>query len=910
MVLKSDLRVLLTLTLLGFFLGENNLRGSQASTAQSTLTKDGDIIIEGMFAITNSQGKLSHSTAMVTEAMIFTIDMINKNRDILPTIELGYEIFDDKGEDLQQIMGQAIKIVSKHRPRSVCRDDEEFCTKDDESSPLSKRISAVIGPATSGNTVPVASLLGLYSIPQVGYSASSSLLSDKSRFKSFLRTIPSDEYQTKAMASFIKYHGWNYVFFVANDDEYGRQGLASFKNAARELGVCTADDINIAFQRDVDSDKEVNTTLHEIKKDDRARVVILFMYQSQAAKVLRVAKREGIENITWIVSDAVGLGILNYNVSKESLDGAIAVGFNGKKVEDFERHLKNITVKASKRNSWMVRLLEETLNCSTASLPAAGYRQCRDDEKLNLSGIGNSSSMFMNVINGVKAIATGLHNLMNCTNGTGLLKGGHCPNTTGFINGKDLYLYIRNATFVGATGETVGFDEYGDLITKEYKFRNFVYNREEDKLDFDPIAMWSSKSPDAPTFLSGKDVAWKGGKKPESTCSQVCKPGWKQVGQSVCCWACELCPKGEVSYNESAKNCTRCPEGYYANAERTNCLRIGVDFIEASDPFAAIIITISCLGLVAMFLVALMFTYVRATPLIQDSGEIFLGLFVLSTVLAFIFSIFQVTLYRTDSACRFLTALLLYVVVLLSSTLLAKTKTCDNQLRKFTSHYIKPTTQYGGLIMIATALLFQLLLIGVWYLVDSPTVHMVRETEAMQIRECKSSWSAPTLVSFGFPLALLLMATAFSFKERDNRENHSEAKYLSFCTISLCIVLIAFFPTYRFVKGVTLSVVIATTAVVGAFAVIGCIILPKVYILIFRPERNVPGHEHSKEPTVSSAHTAGSHPGSSSQPEFAQCAETGEEVRTPNDVELVSPSSSSSQSPKKDAPKNEDIDVK
>lgn len=875
-------------------------KGGQANTTSPAI--EPDFVIEAMFPVSGANGALSVRYLIAIQAMIYEIENINARSDVLPNATLGYSIFDDKNENLHVIMAEAIRIASQYRPSFQCDADDKkkLCTKDSES-PSSRRtskrrVSAIIGPATSGNTVPAASLLGLYNIPLVGYSASSSLLSDKSRFKSFLRTIPSDKYQAEAIASLVEHFGWNYVFFIASDDEYGRQGLASFKTAARKLKVCTANDVNIAFQRN-DAANQVRDVVASLKKEKRVKVVVLFMFTGQAASILDEAKRQGVGNITWIFSDGIGSGILGYNVSRELLHGAFTIGFVYGRIPQFEEHLAGITVRDARGNRWLTKLLETTLRCSIGDNGAVAARRCSRHEKLPLStdDIVNSRSTIVNIVNGVRAIAFGLNNLLKCREGDA------CPDKSLPLSGKDLYMSILNSTFVGAFGnKMVAFDEHGDRATKEYIFHNIQHTRATGKADFVPVATWSSELPDKLSFLDGP-VAWNAGSQPESTCSKRCTPGQKQVGQSICCWACERCPKGTISVDSGATNCTRCPENYYADEGQTRCLRIEVHYVDITDPFSIIIVTISCLGLVAMLAVSVLFVRVRGTPLVQDSGEFLLGLFVLSCVLAFAFSIFQVTLYRTDAACRFLNISLLFTILLVAAALLAKTKACDRNLRLFASHLPKPAAQHCAPAMLVAFLLVQLILVGIWCLINAPVVRLIRETEARQLRECDSNWSAEHFIAYFFPILVLVVATVLAFKERDERENHSEAKYISFCTISLCILLIAFFPTYRFVRGITTSIVIATTSLVGAFAVIGCVILPKVYILLVQPQRNVPGNQRSNEPTVSSAHTV-SHMGSASQPEFVRCLETGEAVRTPNDMELASTSSAGSAGVVKDTP--------
>ena len=602
-------------------------------------------------------------------------------------------------------------------------------------------------------------------------------------------------------------------------------------------------------------------------------------------KVLKEADEQGLRNVTWILSDAFGPGVVNYGINKELLHGSFAIDFVYKSIPEFEEYILNLTVEKAKSNSWMLKFLEKTLNCSSTDVP--GKRRCNDSEKLDkdMLNLSNRWSRLISVVNSIKAVAYGLDNLLKCN---GRLPSGLCPNTTFPISAKDLYSYIRNVSFSGAIGEQVSFDEKGDLVTKMYTFRNVLLNREKDTLEFKVVASWSSLQPERPSFLesgSGHGLTWNNGDIPSATCSQACQPGEKQVGQSDCCWACHPCPKGEISNTTGAKECYKCPKGWFANEKQTNCLKTEIDYIESSDAFSIVIITISSIGLVATVIIASMFYYFKNTPLIQDSVPVLVALLLLSTALGLVYAIFQVGLYRTDPSCRFLGALLLLTVLLTTSTLLAKTNTCDSYLKKFTSHYVKPAAEYATLILIGALLLFELVLVGIWFLTDTPVVHFMESSQALHIRECSSSWSAGRFIATGFPLLVLFFATAFAFKERDNRKNHHEAKYISFCTISLCILLIAFFPTYRFAQGIITSIVIATTLVVGALAVSGCTILPKVYILVVQPERNIPEEERERSHnTVSSAHTAGSQ-----HPVFP---EPGEELRAPSDVEFMSSASS------------------
>ena len=64
------------------------------------------------------------------------------------------------------------------------------------------------------DSLQVQNLLSLFHIPQIGYSATSKDLSDKSLYEYFLRVVPSDRLQARALVDFVLYFNWTYISTV------------------------------------------------------------------------------------------------------------------------------------------------------------------------------------------------------------------------------------------------------------------------------------------------------------------------------------------------------------------------------------------------------------------------------------------------------------------------------------------------------------------------------------------------------------------------------------------------------------------------------------------------------------------------------------------------------------------------
>ena len=62
----------------------------------------------------------------------------------------------------------------------------------------------MLGAASSMTSIQVANLLRLFRIPQISFFSTSPELSNKDRFEYFLRTVPSDTNQVRAMVEIVK----------------------------------------------------------------------------------------------------------------------------------------------------------------------------------------------------------------------------------------------------------------------------------------------------------------------------------------------------------------------------------------------------------------------------------------------------------------------------------------------------------------------------------------------------------------------------------------------------------------------------------------------------------------------------------------------------------------------------------
>ncbi|XP_044059704.1 extracellular calcium-sensing receptor-like isoform X3 [Siniperca chuatsi] len=162
--------------------------------------KAGDVVLGGLFGIhffsvfpdlsftSEPQQPTCHGFDVLgfrqAQTMAFAIDEINRNSNLLPNVTLGYSLYDN-----------CIKLGIGFRAALslVSGQEEQFIL--DKNCVGTPPVLGIVGDSISTSSIAISSVLGLYRVPMVSYFATCSCLSDRQKFPSFFRTIPSDAFQ-------------------------------------------------------------------------------------------------------------------------------------------------------------------------------------------------------------------------------------------------------------------------------------------------------------------------------------------------------------------------------------------------------------------------------------------------------------------------------------------------------------------------------------------------------------------------------------------------------------------------------------------------------------------------------------------------------------------------------------------
>ncbi|XP_026048654.1 extracellular calcium-sensing receptor-like [Astatotilapia calliptera] len=221
-----------------------------------------------------------------TQAMIFAIEEINNDPALLPNISLGYRILNSCASPTNALRA-ALTLASGV---------EEV----DVSSHCPPAISALIAESGSSQSIAVAGILGPFHMPIISYFSTCACLSDRTKYPTFFRTIPSDYFQAKALAALVKHFGWQWIGAIQSDNDYGRNGILAFKEEVEKFGICIA--FVGTILRTYTKDRFLKVV--EIIKQSTVKVILAFVPEGDFYPLMKEIVNQNITGIQWIASEA------------------------------------------------------------------------------------------------------------------------------------------------------------------------------------------------------------------------------------------------------------------------------------------------------------------------------------------------------------------------------------------------------------------------------------------------------------------------------------------------------------------------------------------------------------------------------------------------------------------------------
>uniref|UniRef100_A0A669EM62 Glutamate metabotropic receptor 4 n=2 Tax=Oreochromis TaxID=8139 RepID=A0A669EM62_ORENI len=830
-------------------------------THLNSIRIDGDISLGGLFPVHargndgKACGELKKEKGIHRlEAMLFALDRINNDNELLPNITLGARILDTCSRDthaLEQSLTFVQALIEKDSTDVKCLSGgPPIITKPE-------RVVGVIGASASSVSIMVANILRLFKIPQVSYASTAPELSDNTRYDFFSRVVPPDTYQAQAMVDIVKAMNWNYVSTVASEGNYGESGVDAFIQKSREDGgLCISQSVKIPREP---RPGEFDKIIRRLSENPNARVVIIFANEDDIRRLLQAAKKANqTGHFIWVGSDSWGSKISPILHQEEMAEGAVTILPKRQSIKGFDRYFISRTLENNRRNIWFAEFWENNFQCKLsrhAMKKGSGIKKCTNHERIGKDSSYEQEGKVQFVIDAVYAMAHALHNMHKDL----------CPGKVGLcskmdtINGTLLLKYIRSVNFTGIAGTPVVFNENGDAPGR---YEIYQYQITKNTTEYKIIGHWTDQ-----LHLDTNDMQWPGETQevPSSICSQPCRPGQrkKTVKGIPCCWHCENCDG--YQYQADNYTCKMCRFDLRPNENHTGCVPIPIVKLEWSSPWAVIPVLIAVLGIMATLLVVVTFVRYNDTPIVKASGRELS--YVLLTGIFLCYATTFLMISAPDVVVCSLRRIFLGLGMSISyAALLTKTNRIyrifeQGKMSVSAPRFISPASQ---LVITFSLISVQLLGVCIWFGVDPSQAIIDYEDQrtanpdmARGVLKCDIS-DLSLICLLGYSMLLMVTCTVYAIKTRGVPETFNEAKPIGFTMYTTCIVWLAFIPIFfgtsqsaekMYIQTTTLTISISLSASVS----LGMLYMPKVYVVLFHPEQNVPKRKRSLKAVVTAA---------------------------------------------------------
>ena len=249
---------------------------------------------------------------------------------------------------------------------------------------------------------------------------------------------------------------------------------------------------------------------------------------------------------------------------------------------------------------------------------------------------------------------------------------------------------------------------------------------------------------------------------------------------------------------------------------------------------------LSSCGILATFLVILIFLYYNSTAVVKASGRELSYPLLVGIMLCYMLP-FVLLAEPTESTCGIVRFGFGFSFFICYAALVTKTNRIDrvfklhNSLRSERLGFVGPSSQ---VLILVVAVLIEALLALIGLFIKAPSTEMrVDELQGQRYKLCVLPLY-DIIVAFTSNMLLIIMCTVFAFRTRKVPACFNEAKYIGFVMYTTCVLWIAFVTIYIGLSFNYVIIALCMNIFLSATSILAGVFGPKIYIIIFRPGRN------------------------------------------------------------------------
>ena len=787
---------------------------------------DKDFVLGGLLPVSDCNGSVQGGLELL-EAMLFAIDRINNDMNLLPNLTIGYDVRDTCNRS-EIGLYQAYRYLVK------------YILPGDNSTPV---FLGIVGPANTTVSHFVAPLVGSYQISVISYASSDATLSNKDLYEYFLRTIPSDNLQVNAMVDLVSYYSWEYVSMIFNDNGYGVSASNAFTKVAGQHNICLDAKIDIP-----PSGAEFNQTVVKAAirtlLNSTASVVVVFADEGTVLALFEeLNKTNSMPKFVWIASDKWANSHLVHEKFPEIAKRTFGFQLHTKHVKEFDDYFSQLSPSTNIRDPFFSEYYESYCNENGTDCP----------DGLTSNPRYSQSNTIPFVIDAVYAFAHVTQNFLD-NNCDSPLKWNRttnqCDGMKHKLTGANLLEYLHNVTFDSIQNYTMSFDEIGDP-SGVYEISNLQIN-ENGEYEYVRVGFWNSAYKENALMLTNAD----GIVKVVSVCSEPCSDGMvRSITNPNCpsCFECIPCVGPTYSTNSSNTECKTCPNNHWGDnplSGSTHCVPVKVRHLDFSSGWSIVSMCIATIALIILAAIIVIFIINWQTPVVKSSDREQMIMLLVGIGICCVVT-YVVVAPPSITACVFQRIGVWLCFSLSFGALLHKIAHIAKILYSIESSAERCSfidSKYQ-ITFTMTIVFVQLILVVIGLIIDPPIVKRdpdVVSTSAGQqtgnapeiVETCQQSHTAILVLSLVYNSVIIAGCIILGWTTRRFPGNFNEAERIMFTSFTLMVVWVLIVPLYLNTERELQMGVLALGIVLSAFALMAGIFFPRVYIIIFQRHKN------------------------------------------------------------------------